>query len=215
MAETLTCEYCGKEFTYTGTRPWLCKYCGEKCRREAYRDRNKEHNRGPYARIEDTQKRQNVRDEMIIAYSGKCALCGWQLAPVPFLFRKKYYASYGLEMHHIVPVSEGGTAEWDNLILVCPNCHKQADMGLIPRTVLQENLKPYPSAEEIATYRSFGKQKTRKHHLEEYAEEMIEKTGNPDFVAYDWLATCDPEIQQKVARSTYDYYHSRKEASND
>ena len=39
-----------------------------------------------------------------------CALCGWNELPC--------------EVHHIIPREEGGTDDLDNLIYVCPNCHR-------------------------------------------------------------------------------------------
>lgn len=39
-----------------------------------------------------------------------CAICGWNEARC--------------DIHHIVPKSKGGTNDMDNLICVCPNCHR-------------------------------------------------------------------------------------------
>jgi len=36
-----------------------------------------------------------------------------------------------IDVHHIVLQSTGGTNEEDNLISLCPNCHRMAHMGLI------------------------------------------------------------------------------------
>lgn len=49
----------------------------------------------------------------------------------------------------ITPISEGGTETQDNIILLCPNHHKQADLGLIDRETLRSYTKPFIlSAEE-------------------------------------------------------------------
>ena len=73
-------------------------------------------NRGLYARI-------------VKIYDYRCAICGWGLpsvAPNNHLLRQG-----GCELHHITPYAQGGEATEDNLILLCPNCHKQADYGFI------------------------------------------------------------------------------------
>ena len=52
------------------------------------------------------------------------------------------------EIHHITPVQEGGTDEWNNIILLCPNHHKAADLGLIDREELRAHTKPYRLSED-------------------------------------------------------------------
>jgi hypothetical protein len=42
-----------------------------------------------------------------------------------------------LEVHHIVPRSEGGRNTFDNLIVLCPTHHAMADKGSIPRSRLK------------------------------------------------------------------------------
>lgn len=41
------------------------------------------------------------------------------------------------DVHHITPRSEGGPNEPENLVVLCPNCHRKADRGLISRSKLQ------------------------------------------------------------------------------
>ena len=44
-------------------------------------------------------------------------------------------------MHHVIPVCEGGTEETTDLILLCPNCHKMAHVGiLIPEQLFEHVL---------------------------------------------------------------------------
>ncbi len=44
------------------------------------------------------------------------------------------------EIHHIVPRSEGGKNTASNLIVLCPNCHRKADRGVISRSKLEYKL---------------------------------------------------------------------------
>jgi hypothetical protein len=49
----------------------------------------------------------------------KCELCGLE-APFVMPSGMPY-----LELHHIVPISEGGKAVPENAVVLCPNCHKK------------------------------------------------------------------------------------------
>tara|TARA_Y100001970_G_scaffold292291_1_gene432950 strand:+ start:15 stop:575 length:561 start_codon:yes stop_codon:yes gene_type:complete len=44
------------------------------------------------------------------------------------------------EIHHIVPRSEGGKNTTGNLIVLCPNCHRKADHGVLSRSKLEYKL---------------------------------------------------------------------------
>lgn len=46
-----------------------------------------------------------------------------------------------LQIHHIKPVCEGGNNAEKNLIILCPNCHKLAHVGLISKEELQNARK--------------------------------------------------------------------------
>lgn len=41
------------------------------------------------------------------------------------------------DVHHIKPRNEGGPNKPDNLIVLCPNCHRKADRGAISRSKLK------------------------------------------------------------------------------
>ena len=90
----------------------------------------------------------DVQHKVYYAYQNKCALCGWQISKELLCIRGRYQWSHGCEIHHIVPVSKGGSDAYDNLILLCPNCHKKADLGLIPAEQLKERTEPYKKPEE-------------------------------------------------------------------
>jgi hypothetical protein len=42
-----------------------------------------------------------------------------------------------VDIHHIVPWTQCQTHEYDNLIALCPNCHRRADRGEIDRKSLR------------------------------------------------------------------------------
>lgn len=44
------------------------------------------------------------------------------------------------EIHHITPRSEGGKNIAENLIVLCPNCHRKADRGIISKSKLEYKL---------------------------------------------------------------------------
>ncbi len=45
---------------------------------------------------------------------------------------------YSLDVHHIKPKAEGGTNNLKNLIVLCPNCHRDAGRGAYSRAQLKE-----------------------------------------------------------------------------
>lgn len=57
-----------------------------------------------------------IRDKIFSVFDARCALCGWCL--------DTNTTSRGCEIHHIIPVCEDGKNSFDNLICLCPNCHK-------------------------------------------------------------------------------------------
>lgn len=63
-----------------------------------------------------------VRDEVYARQKGRCALCAEQ---------------YPLHIHHIIPVSRGGTNDPDNLVLLCANHHALADLSILPAGLLK------------------------------------------------------------------------------
>lgn len=53
-----------------------------------------------------------------------------------------------LEIHHIDELSEGGRTEYDNLIVLCPNCHTRVHSENIPS---KRELRLYKRKQEIAS----------------------------------------------------------------
>ena len=77
------------------------------------------------------------------AYESKCALCGWTALDGIIAPNGTAQPARGNAIHHITPVAEGGTDTEDNLILLCPNHHKQADLGIIDRETLRKATRPF------------------------------------------------------------------------
>lgn len=65
---------------------------------------------------------QADKDRLVIKVKNRCEICS---------------EPYGLDVHHIIPRSEGGPNKERNLIVVCPTCHRRAHGGGIPRSRLQ------------------------------------------------------------------------------
>lgn len=129
------CEYCGG--VIPSSRRSNAKYCGEKCARAAQAK----------ARTSYIAKRASsinlVSHSIYRVYGHRCALCGWQATPDEISVNGHIQYAHGNEIHHITPVKDGGTEDYTNVILLCPNHHKQADLGIISREELREHTKKY------------------------------------------------------------------------
>lgn len=126
------CKVCGKEFETKSNR---AIYCSDKCKRTAIREKEKP------SLIKRAKDMSRDKDKIYSLYGCKCAICGWQISDKLINHEGKTLRSYGCEIHHIVPASEGGNGELDNLIMLCPNCHKKADYGVIAREELRKAQK--------------------------------------------------------------------------
>ena len=81
-------------------------------------------------RLKDRAKNKKVYREITENYNFQCALCGWN-APTP---------QGGCELHHIDSWKESKNSAKENLILLCPNCHKLADIGMVDKDTLRSYL---------------------------------------------------------------------------
>ena len=66
---------------------------------------------------------------------GRCEYCGEEMD--------------FLEVHHIKPRSEGGPNTRNNLIVLCPNCHRKADRGVYSRSELKHKVKQQEAPQEV------------------------------------------------------------------
>lgn len=64
-----------------------------------------------------------IRDYVVQRAAGHCQLCGCE---APFKDRRGLPF---LEAHHVVPFHDGGTDTPDNLVALCPNCHRKLEVS--------------------------------------------------------------------------------------
>ncbi|HEX4774373.1 MAG TPA: hypothetical protein VH234_02560 [Candidatus Saccharimonadales bacterium] len=97
------------------------------------RDTRKYSNRKIYLKLAVTKRRQELKSRAVAMLGGKCCLCGYDKHPG------------ALDFHHIdratksFGISSGGfswswtiiEAELKKCILVCANCHREIELGLV------------------------------------------------------------------------------------
>lgn len=57
-----------------------------------------------------------IKDQISMRDDHRCVICGFD---------------YSIQIHHITPLHKGGDNSASNLITLCPNHHKMADLGII------------------------------------------------------------------------------------
>ena len=98
------CEKCGESFiTNTPIRKNRHIYCNH-CKRHVVHLQNLEN----ISSIMDLSKR--TISKILHRANAGCSLCGWNESTC--------------DIHHIIQKKHGGSDNMDNLILVCPNCHR-------------------------------------------------------------------------------------------
>ena len=128
------CKICGSPIPNT-RKSNNTKYCSPKCAREAEAKNNIE-------RISYRAKRANAINHAVYkAYNYKCAICQWQATDELISVNGKIQYAHGNEVHHIEPLRKGGGDVSGNLILLCPNHHKQADLGILDTETLKKHTK--------------------------------------------------------------------------
>ena len=87
-----------------------------------------------------------IPQKLLYAFGFRCCVCGWY---IPQDYESiGYQPQHGCEFHHIEPVSEGGENTLDNIVLLCPNCHKMAHAGKLPKEELRKRTKTMEDAEK-------------------------------------------------------------------
>lgn len=101
---TQVCKHCGKEFN---TASKNAKYCSDSCKQKNYRAKQRSL----------AENGSSIKTYYKWFKDIPCEICKWDITT--------------RDIHHIKAVSEGGTNEIENLISVCPNCHRMIHNNFI------------------------------------------------------------------------------------
>lgn len=98
------CIRCGKEF-FASIHINKCKCICPECK---IHNRPHYKNKKDIVTLLDLSKRTFMK--ILKRMNVGCALCGWKES--------------SCDVHHIIPKKHGGTDDFNNLIVICPNCHR-------------------------------------------------------------------------------------------
>lgn len=134
------CPVCGNEFEPSAANQ---KYCSIKCGRERLKHERMDYIKGR------SKERLRIPPELLKAYNCECAICHWSIPEwMPQYSHKE--TMHGLNYHHIIPSAEGGSSSLDNVIVLCPNCHKAAHAGILTPEYLKQFTYTEKQVEELA-----------------------------------------------------------------
>jgi hypothetical protein len=91
------------------------KYCSQSCKLKVYRRLQK-------------SKEASIATFYRILTDTPCEICGWN--------------ETNRDLHHIIPVSQGGKTTLDNIVSLCPNHHRMAHKDMLSREELLTAIKP-------------------------------------------------------------------------
>lgn len=100
------CIICGNIFI---SKYYYAKYCSNNCKLKNYRNLQK-------------NKTTSISTISRIFKDIPCEICGWNKTT--------------RDMHHIISVKDGGKTSLENIICLCPNCHRLVHKNLISKEVL-------------------------------------------------------------------------------
>ncbi len=106
----VNCAYCGNELQLFPSQVHEMNFCNRFCLAKMF-PKNAENNgnwKGGNSRY--------FRNQTMIRDNHKCVVCGFDVV---------------VDVHHITPRANGGTNDFSNLITLCPNHHRMADLGII------------------------------------------------------------------------------------
>ena len=131
------CVLCGAEYINRIGPAARQKYCSRSCAKTAGDELNNKRRRElrqAGIRLSSRDWRRKAHDY----YFKRCAICGFDTIT---------------EVHHILPRTDGGTDDPDNLIVLCPNHHAMADRGMLTTESLvaaaRSNVKQSPLFAEV------------------------------------------------------------------
>lgn len=115
------CQNCGNTFFVKPHRSANAKYCSRAC---FYATRygtasgktGKSEKGSRNGNFKGTNNRTTARLNAAKYFGNKCMICGWDEI---------------VDVHHIIPRRHNGSNNLDNLIVLCPNHHRMADLGRI------------------------------------------------------------------------------------
>jgi len=106
------CLGCNNTFTAKYSE---AKYCSQSCKLKVYRKLQKD-------------KEASIATFYRILANTFCEICSWN--------------ETNRDLHHIIPVSQGGKTTLDNIISLCPNHHRMAHRGMLSKEELLAAIEP-------------------------------------------------------------------------
>ncbi len=107
--ETKICAFCHKKFQHIPYRN-IGKFCSLSCLNNSQRGKQPGH---PQQNI-----RRKLKEIAFKEYGEKCEVCDYSLS---------------VDIHHLIPRSEGGTNDMENISVLCPNHHREYHIGLLTK----------------------------------------------------------------------------------
>lgn len=107
------CDYCGSDVYIWPSQQNQYNYCNRYCQD---RHRSTMDWRGPNGTNWRGGNQKWWQEQAQIRDNHRCVICGFDIV---------------VDVHHITPRSEGGTDDVSNLLTLCPNHHRMADLGII------------------------------------------------------------------------------------
>lgn len=107
----LQCKYCNANYKSVNSKS---KFCSDSCKQKSYR-------------LQANNNSKHQKSVLDILRSLPCAICGWEESV--------------RDVHHIIPVANGGKNDISNLITLCPNHHRMAHRDQISLNSLIETIK--------------------------------------------------------------------------
>lgn len=119
---TRVCPKCGKPYPIGQSCP-RCRVRHKGSTRTKEQER-KRFDSNPWRREYDKKVYHAARQQVIAMQLGHCARCGRQIAAMDATGAWKTVSG---GVHHIKPLSAGGTNEIGNLVLLCAPCHNAVE----------------------------------------------------------------------------------------
>lgn len=120
------CQNCGDVFYVKPHRTGKAKYCSKACSHAARFGNSLRMSKDDISgnnnpNFRGTNNATTARENAIKFFGSRCMICGWEEV---------------VDVHHITPRRHGGTNNLDNLIVLCPNHHRLADLSRIDENEL-------------------------------------------------------------------------------